>query len=87
MSGHCQVAGRKPGFGDAAFHSYRRTARRFGPNLASGRCRLVSGGRYVRLTVGARGVETVDRPGIGTVVARLDRASGPIQPLARTPEG
>jgi large subunit ribosomal protein L28 len=75
MSAHCQVTGRKPGFGNAVSHSNRRTRRRFDPNIQSKRYWLAGEGRYVRLTLSAKGIKTVDKLGLETVVARL-RARG-----------
>ena len=75
MSAHCQVTGRKPGFGNAVSHSHRRTKRRFDPNIQTKRYWLPSEGRHVRLTLSAKGIKTVDRQGIEAVVARL-RAQG-----------
>ena len=75
MSAHCQVTGRKPGFGNAVSHSHRRTRRRFDPNIQSRRYWLPSEDRYVRLTLSTKGIKTVDRLGIESVVARL-RARG-----------
>lgn len=75
MSAHCQVTGRKPGFGNAVSHSHRRTRRRFDPNIQSKRYWLPSEGRYVRLTLSTKGIKTVDRLGVEAVVARL-RARG-----------
>jgi large subunit ribosomal protein L28 len=75
MSAHCQLTGRKPGFGNAISHSHRRTKRRFDPNIQSKRYWLPSQGRFVRLTLTAKGIKTVDRLGIEAAVARL-RAQG-----------
>ena len=75
MSAHCQVTGRKPGFGNAVSHSHRRTRRRFDPNIQSKRYWLPSEGRYIRLTLSTKGIKTVDRLGVEAVVARL-RARG-----------
>jgi large subunit ribosomal protein L28 len=75
MSAHCQVTGRKPGFGNAVSHSHRRTRRRFDPNIQSKRYWLPAEGRYVRLTLSTKGIKTVDRLGVEAVVARL-RAQG-----------
>jgi large subunit ribosomal protein L28 len=75
MSAHCQITGRKPGFGNAISHSHRRTKRRFDPNIQSKRYWLPSEGRFVRLTLSAKGIKTVDKLGIEKAVARL-RASG-----------
>ncbi|MBD0734231.1 50S ribosomal protein L28 [Streptomyces sp. CBMA29] len=75
MSAHCQLTGRKPGFGNAISHSHRRTPRRFDPNIQRKRYWLASEGRFVRLTLSAKGVKTVDRIGVEAAVARL-RARG-----------
>jgi large subunit ribosomal protein L28 len=75
MSAHCQLTGRKPGFGHAISHSHRRTKRRFDPNIQSKRYWLPGEGRHVRLTLSAKGIKTVDRLGIEKAVARL-RAQG-----------
>ncbi|MET8630214.1 50S ribosomal protein L28 [Kitasatospora sp. NPDC004669] len=75
MSAHCQLTGRKPGFGNTISHSHRRTSRRFDPNIQRKRYWLPSEGRHVRLTLGAKGVKTVDVIGIEAAVARI-RARG-----------
>ncbi|MGP9022517.1 50S ribosomal protein L28 [Streptomyces sp. BR1] len=75
MSAHCQLTGRKPGFGNAISHSHRRTRRRFDPNIQRKRYWLPSEGRHVRLTLSAKGVKTVDSIGIEQAVARI-RARG-----------
>ncbi|MGY1771574.1 50S ribosomal protein L28 [Blastococcus sp. SYSU D00813] len=73
MSTYCEVTGRRPGFGRSVSHSHRRTPRRFDPNLQHRRFWLPSENRYVRLTVSAKGIKTVDAQGIEAVVARLRR--------------
>ncbi|SDS88315.1 large subunit ribosomal protein L28 [Streptomyces sp. TLI_053] len=75
MSAHCQLTGRKPGFGNTISHSHRRTARRFGPNIQRRRYWLPSEGRYVRLALSAKGIKTVDVIGVEAAVARI-RARG-----------
>ncbi|MFI8460942.1 50S ribosomal protein L28 [Kitasatospora sp. NPDC085464] len=75
MSAHCQLTGRKPGFGNAISHSHRRTRRRFDPNIQRKRYWLPSEGRYVRLTLSAKGLKTVDVIGIEAAVTRI-RARG-----------
>lgn len=71
MSAHCQLTGRKPGFGNAISHSHRRTRRRFDPNIQRKRYWLPSEGRHVRLTLSTKGVKTVDSIGIERAVARI----------------
>ncbi|MFF2148726.1 50S ribosomal protein L28 [Kitasatospora sp. NPDC058190] len=75
MSAHCQLTGRKPSFGNAISHSHRRTSRRFDPNIQRKRYWLPGEGRYVRLTLSAKGLKTVDAIGIEAAVARI-RARG-----------
>ncbi|GAA3384068.1 50S ribosomal protein L28 [Cryptosporangium minutisporangium] len=75
MSARCQVTGRTPGFGNAVSHSHRRTKRRWEPNLQRKRFWLGSENRWVTLRVSAKGIKTVDRRGIESVVAEL-RAKG-----------
>lgn len=75
MSAHCQLTGRKPGFGNTISHSHRRTRRRFDPNIQSKRYWLPSENRHIRLTLSAKGIKTVDVIGIEAAVARI-RARG-----------
>lgn len=75
MSAHCMVTGRKPAFGNRISHSHRRTSRRFDPNIQTKRYWLAGENRYVKLTLSAKGIKTVDKQGIEKVVARL-RAEG-----------
>ncbi|MDX2847130.1 50S ribosomal protein L28 [Actinacidiphila glaucinigra] len=75
MPAHCQLTGRKPGFGNSVSHSHRRTKRRFDPNIQHKRYLLPSEGRTVRLTLSAKGIRTVDRIGIEKAVAVI-RARG-----------
>ncbi|MEU7564467.1 50S ribosomal protein L28 [Streptomyces fradiae] len=78
MSAHCQLTGAKPGFGNRISHSHRRTARRFDPNIQRKRYWLPSEGRYVRLTLSARGVKTVDVIGVEAAVARIRARGGKV---------
>ncbi|MGM1064899.1 50S ribosomal protein L28 [Saccharothrix sp. Mg75] len=72
-SRHCQVTGRRPGFGKQVSHSNRRTSRRWLPNTQRRRFWLPSENRYVVLTLSTKGIKTVDRRGIESVVAELRR--------------
>ncbi|NED98978.1 50S ribosomal protein L28 [Phytoactinopolyspora halotolerans] len=71
MSAHCQVTGTVPAFGHRISHSHRRTKRRFNPNIQRKRYWVPSLGRYVTLTVSARGIKTIDRRGIDAVVREI----------------
>jgi large subunit ribosomal protein L28 len=75
MSAVCQVTGRKPSFGKQVSHSHRRTSRRWNPNLQYKRYWLPSENRWVRLRLSVRGMKTIDKRGIESVVAEI-RARG-----------
>ncbi|AEW98804.1 50S ribosomal protein L28 [Streptantibioticus cattleyicolor] len=75
MSAHCQLTGRRPGFGNRVSHSHQRSKRRFDPNVQRRRYWLPSERRYVRLTLSTKGVKTVDAIGVEAAVARV-RARG-----------
>ncbi|MBR7743973.1 50S ribosomal protein L28 [Phycicoccus sp. BSK3Z-2] len=73
MSRFCVVTGARPGFGHRISHSHRRTKRRFDVNVQRKRYWVPSLRRYVRLTVSAKGIKTIDTRGIDAVVADLRR--------------
>jgi large subunit ribosomal protein L28 len=75
LSKVCQVTGRRPKAGNNRSHSMRATKRRFMPNVQKRRFWIPSEGRYVHLTVSARGLKRIDRLGIEKVVAEI-RAGG-----------
>ncbi|MHA6628703.1 50S ribosomal protein L28 [Pseudonocardia sichuanensis] len=75
MSRHCQLTGRKPGFGKSVSHSHRRTNRRWDPNIQSRRYWLPGEKRWIRLKLSTKGIKTVDKLGVDATVARL-RARG-----------
>jgi large subunit ribosomal protein L28 len=75
VSAVCQVTGRKPGYGKQVSHSHRRTSRRWEPNLQRRRYWLASENRWIRLRVSTKGMKTIDKRGIESVVAGL-RAKG-----------
>ena len=75
MSRRCQLTGRQPGYGKQVSHSHRRTSRRWLPNTQRRRYWLPSENRYVVLTLSTKGIKTVDRRGVESVVAQL-RARG-----------
>lgn len=71
MSAHCDVTGRVLSFGKSVSHSHHRTSRRWNPNVQHKTYFVPSLGRRVRLTVSAKGIKTIDRDGIDSVVTRL----------------
>ncbi|OZG59115.1 50S ribosomal protein L28 [Bifidobacterium tissieri] len=79
MSKYCQVTGRHAGVGNSISHSHRKTRRRFNVNLQRKTYWVPSLDRRVTLTVSARGIKTIDRRGINSVIAELIRI-GEIKP-------
>ncbi|MDQ3576653.1 MAG: 50S ribosomal protein L28 [Actinomycetota bacterium] len=75
MSAICQVTGRAPGFGKQVSHSHHRTSRRWTPNVQRRRYWLPSENRWISLRVSTKGIKTIDKRGIESVVARM-RAEG-----------
>ena len=71
MSKHCQILSTRAGYGNSVSHSYRKTRRRFEPNLQTKRYFVPSLGRSVTLTVTPRGMRTIDKRGFESVVADL----------------
>ena len=73
MSKVCQVTGKKPGFGKQLSHSHRRTNRRWNPNVQRKRYWLPSEKRWITLNVSTKGIKTIDKRGIESVVAMMRR--------------
>lgn len=71
MSNQCQVLGTHASYGNSVSHSHRKTRRRFEPNLQRKRYYVPSLSRYVTLTLTPRGMKTIDKRGIESVVAQL----------------
>jgi len=73
MSNICQVTGKKPSFGKKVSFSHKRANRRWTPNIQKKRYWVPSEKRYVTLTVSTKGIKTIDRNGIESVMADLRR--------------
>lgn len=73
MSKICQVTGRRPASGFSISHSHRRNKRWFKPNIQRKRFWVPNEKRWVTLTVSAKGIKTINRRGIESVVAQLRR--------------
>ncbi|MDZ7674737.1 MAG: 50S ribosomal protein L28 [Acidimicrobiales bacterium] len=73
MSNICQVTGRKPNFGKTVSHSHRRGSRRWNPNIQRQRFWVESERRWVSLTVSAKGIKTINKKGIDSVLADMRR--------------
>ena len=75
MSRVCQVTGKRPTVGNRVSHANNKRRRRFLPNLHVHRVWVESERRFVSLRVSTRGLRTIEKKGIDTVVAEL-RAKG-----------
>lgn len=75
MSKICQVTGKTPMVGNNVSHANNKTRRRFEPNLHYRRFWLEKEGRWVRLRVSTKGLRTIDKLGIETVLDAI-RARG-----------
>ena len=75
MSKVCQVTGKRPSVGNNVSHANNKTRRRFMPNLHSHRFWVESEQRWVRLRVSGKGLRTIDKKGIDTVLGEM-RARG-----------
>jgi large subunit ribosomal protein L28 len=73
MSRTCQVTGKKPLVGFNVSHSNRHTKKRFEVNLLTKRFWLENEKRWITLRVSARGIRTIDKLGLATVLADLRR--------------
>ncbi|HCB33697.1 MAG TPA: 50S ribosomal protein L28 [Acidimicrobiaceae bacterium] len=78
MSKVCQVTGRRPVSGFAVSHSHRRTKRWFKPNIQKKRFFVPNESRWVTLTVSAKGIKTINRRGIESVLAEMRRRGEPV---------
>lgn len=72
MSRVCQITGKKVMRGNNVSHSNRKTRRRFMPNLHRHRFWVPSQSRYVTLLVSHKGMRTIDKNGIESVLAQLN---------------
>ncbi|WP_026188120.1 50S ribosomal protein L28 [Methyloversatilis universalis] len=75
MSRVCQVTGKSPMVGNNVSHANNKTKRRFLPNLQQRRFWLESENRFISLRVSTKGLRTIDKKGIETVLAEI-RARG-----------
>ena len=71
MSKVCQVTGKRPAVGNNVSHAHNKTRRRFNPNLHHHRFWVESENRWVRLRVSSKGMRTIDKLGIDTVLADM----------------
>jgi large subunit ribosomal protein L28 len=64
MSRKCQITGKRPMRGQNVSHANNKSKRRFDINLKAKRFWVESEKRFVKLTVSAKGMRTIDKLGI-----------------------
>ncbi len=75
MSRVCMVTGIRTRAGNNVSHANNKTKRQWKPNLQSKRYFLDEENRWIRLRVSAKGMKTIDKRGLATVVREM-RARG-----------
>ena len=73
MSKVCEISGKRVMFGNNVSHSHRKTRRRWNPNIQNKRFWVPNEKRWVTLTVSARGIKTINKNGIESVLADMRR--------------
>jgi large subunit ribosomal protein L28 len=75
MSRVCEITGKRPMVGHRVSHANNKKKRRFLPNLRTQRFWLEGEKRWVSLRLSTRGLRTIEKNGVETMVAEL-RAQG-----------
>lgn len=75
MSRVCQITGKKAMGGNNVSHSKRRTKRKFDVNLFKKKFYLPDEDRWVRLTVSAAGIRTINKNGLGAALKNAQEKS------------
>ena len=75
MARVCQITGKRTVRGNNVSHAHNKTRRSFLPNLHYRRFWVESENRWVKLRVSSKGLRTLDKKGIDTVLAEK-RARG-----------
>jgi large subunit ribosomal protein L28 len=71
MSKVCQITGKRSIRGNNVSHAKNRTRRSFEPNLHYRKFWVESEKRWVRLRISSRGLRTIDKNGIDSVLADM----------------
>lgn len=67
----CQVTGKKTASGNNVSHAHNKNKRKFRPNLHTRKFWVASENRWVKLRVSRKGLRTIDKKGIDTVLAEI----------------
>lgn len=70
MSRICQITGKKAMVGNNVSHSKRRTKRKFDVNLFDKKFYLPDEDRWIKLTVSAAGLRTINKVGIRSAMVK-----------------
>lgn len=70
MSRVCQITGKKAMVGNNVSHSKRRTKRKFDVNLFNKKFYLPDEDRWVKLTISAAGLRTINKVGISNAIQK-----------------
>jgi large subunit ribosomal protein L28 len=73
MSRICQITGKKAMVGNNVSHSKRRTKRKFDVNLFDKKFYLPDEDRWVKLTVSAAGLRTINKVGIRSAIVKAQQ--------------
>jgi large subunit ribosomal protein L28 len=68
MSRVCQITGKTAMVGNNVSHSKRRTKRKFDVNLFKKRFYIPSEDRWIRLTISAAGIRTINKNGVSAAL-------------------
>ena len=71
MARVCQVTGKRPLVGNNVSHANNKTKRRFLPNLHNKRFWSELHNRFIRLRVSTKGMRTIDKYGVDSVLEEL----------------
>ncbi len=71
----CQITGKKTASGNNVSKANNKTKRKFRPNLHVRKFWVASENRWVKLRISHKGLRTIDKKGIDTVLAEV-RNSG-----------
>ncbi len=75
MARVCQITGKQTVRGNNVSHAHNKTRRSFLPNLHYRRFWVETENRWVKLRVSSKGLRTLDKKGIDTVLTEM-RARG-----------
>ena len=76
MARVCQITGKRPHVGNNVSHANNRTKRKFYPNLQRKRFYVPEDDRWVTLRVSTSAIRTINKKGIGAVLAELQKEKG-----------